>query len=664
LSSLSNRHPLPELVHSRLAGGGIPLYALRMAGWSQKKRDAVEKAFYGYLDQCWINSKDLGRICLGEHLYDGQRRLITEIFDALQADIHKIYVLKSRQLGVSTLIRALMAFLLGIHPGLKGAVVFDSDTNRLESRVELTTMIKDLPLALHFPAIGLDNRAGLTLQNDSRLLFLSAGVKKSKTSGTLGRSVGLSLAHCSELCSWDNDEGLEAFEQSLSDNNPDRLYVYESTARGFNKWHDMWEEARKDPDHCRCIFLGWWSKESQSILREDKDFAKYGEYPPTEGELKKISAVREQYHHIIKPEQLAWIRRKMDPALQGIGDGDIHFDANPTRVQEQPWTESEAFQQTGAVFFGSEKLTVQTNDNVSDRYDSYMYSLADEFDTMFIVRAQNAKSVELKVWEPPERNAVYVMGIDTAHGENESNDRSSAQILRCYADGLDQVAEYTWPLVTTQQYAWVIASLLGWYGSEGSEVRYILELNGPGTSVYTELKQLKQKLDRGFRLDKIEEKGLQNIFANVRTFIYSRPDSIGHGHNFHFKTTSALKVTIMEDLRNNVSNGILRVRSMDAIKEMTAIARDGDKISAPGSKKDDRVVSMALANYYWKNNIRSVLISQKRTRQAEAAKKQLSIHDQIYLFSQNQLSQFFADKQRSRRTVERELSRRRWRYGR
>ena len=101
-----------------------------MAGWSQKKRVAVESAFYEFLNRCYVNSKDAGRICLGECLFDGQVMFITSVFDALEKDIHKIFVLKSRQLGISTIARALSIFLLGVHPGLKGAIVFDTDNNK------------------------------------------------------------------------------------------------------------------------------------------------------------------------------------------------------------------------------------------------------------------------------------------------------------------------------------------------------------------------------------------------------------------------------------------------------------------------------------------------------------------------------------------------------
>src|SRR5215467_4879561 len=129
-----------------------------MPGWSKQKRKTMEGAFYTFLDRCFINSKDYGRVCLGESLYWGQRYAISQIFDALEQDIHDIYILKSRQLGISTLVRALMIFFEGMFPGLKGAIVFDTDQNKQESRAELEVMINDLPKSLKFPAIKTNNR--------------------------------------------------------------------------------------------------------------------------------------------------------------------------------------------------------------------------------------------------------------------------------------------------------------------------------------------------------------------------------------------------------------------------------------------------------------------------------------------------------------------------
>jgi hypothetical protein len=638
-----------------------------MAGWSHQKRVAFERAFYAFLDNCWINSKNQGFICLGKNLYYGQRLFIIAIFDGLEADKHKFYCLKSRQLGITTIIRALCAFYLGLHRGLRGCLVFDTGENRNEARKELTQIIRDLPARLKFPGIakGGDNREGLTLTNDARILFKSAGVRKSKSSGGLGRSIGLSLAHLSELCSYDDPAGLEAFENSLSEEHPDRLYIYESTARGFNLWFKLWEQAKLDDAHCVTVFLGWWSHPAQRIPEDHPDFARYGIYPPTPKEREKIEAVRRQYGFQVDQEQLAWVRRKLDPAAQAQGDADPEFEGNSEKMQEQPWTEEEAFQQTGAVFFSSEKLTAQAHTHASDKFNAYMYVPGHEFQHMAILRAQNTKVMDLRVWEEPDtNNGVYVLGADPAFGENEKNDRSAVQVLRCYSDGVDQVAEYASPLIATHQFAWVIASLLGWYGGGKAEVRYILELNGPGMAVWQELRQLRQRIDAGYQSAEIKDKGLQDVFRNVRTYIYSRPDSLGVGTNVHFKTHLQQKVLLMERLRDFVTSGLLRMRSFETIKEMATIAREGDTISAPSGMHDDRVFATALAVHCWETKSRPSLIAARRSRDAEAARTRLSITDQVSLFQNNMLEQFFASKRAQRVTDVRAMQRAQWRYGR
>lgn len=631
------------------------------SGWTPLKRRTVEDAFYAYLGRCFIVSKDHGRISLGEHLYPGQVQLITEIFDALENDIHKIYILKSRQLGISTIIRALVVFLLGIHEGLQGAIVFDQDLTKNKARTETESVIKALPKSLKFPGIAKNNRTGIILDNNSEVLFMSAGVRRSKSSGTLGRSMALTICHNSELCSWDNPEGLEALEHCYSEIHPDRLYIYESTARGYNKWNEMWKEARKDPHHCKCIFLGWWSKDSQSIPEGTLDFKLYGEAPPTEEENAKIKLVKELYGVDISKSQLAWIRRKMNPAATGESPDDGNEEDDPERIQEQPWIEEEAFQQTGSVFFPAKQLTDQTNRWVNDKYKRWFYQAGAEFVDMRVYEANTLKMTDLKVWEEPDPEGVYVLGCDPAYGENENNDRSSIQILRCYADGVDQVAEYASPLINTRQLAWVIASLLGWYGQQRAEIRYILELNGPGTAVFNELKSLKFQIENSIAKDVNE--GLRDVFRNVRTYIYTRPDGMGQGGNYHFKTNANLKVTLMERLRDFVSNGTLRIRSRAAVDEMKTIARDGDSISAPSSMRDDCVLALALSTYFWETSIRKQLLVQKRTRESEAARMQMSVTNQVYLFNQNTLADYMKAKQQGRYRQQQMDRRASWRYG-
>jgi hypothetical protein len=636
-----------------------------MAGWSHQKRVAFEQAFYEYLNHCEINSKDHGEpIILGRHLMYGQRVFITAIFDGLEQDIHDFYCLKSRQLGITTIIRALCAFFLGVHRGLTGALVFDTNENKNLARDELVTVIKALPANLKFPGIAKDNRDGLTLANMSKILFKSAGIKKTKSSGTLGRSAGVSLAHLSELCSYDNEEGFVSFKESLSDVNPNRLYIYESTARGPNMWSRLWREAREDVRHCICVFIGWWAKDSHRIARSDRDWEFYGAQAPTDLEQIKIDLVKKMYDFDVSQEQLAWYRRAMDPAAIDDGDVEAGFEASAYQKQEQPWDEEEAFQITGSIFFAGEKLKDQTDKWVSRKFTPYMFMGGPEFSDMKVYRAENTRMMELKVWEPPQPESVYVVSCDPAYGENELNDRSAIQVLRCYADGIDQVAEYAYPLVSTKHLAHILAGIMAWYGNEPlCEVHYILEINGPGGAVLQELRSLKFQIENAYA--PLEEQGIRNIFRNVKQYLYTRPDSLSGGAGvWHFKTQLATKIMIMEELRGFVGNH-LRVRSHDLIEEMKTIARDGDTIAGEGSgEHDDRVVAMALATHYWDTKIRRNLIVQKRTREAERVKKHKSVVDQVAMFNQNMMASFMSNKAQTRVNQQRLAMKQAWRYGR
>jgi hypothetical protein len=622
-------------------------------GWPREKRLRVEKAFYEFLDNCVIFSKDsTTAICLGKSLYDGQLQFITETFDALERGVHKIYVLKSRQLGISTLARAVTIFMSGLHDGIKAAVVFDSDPNKLQARVEIASMIKNFPKDYQFPAVTGNHRAGITLSNNSQILFMSAGQRKAKGSGTLGASLGLSLATLSELCSYGDPGALEAFEHSLSEQNPDRIYIYESTARGPNMWKEIWEEARKDTAHCHCIFLGWMSKSSQQIPNDDPDFERYGTQPPTDKELQRMKLVKERYGRAITPNQLAWIRRKMDPGAEPDGDAPAEYEGSTARIQEQPWVEEESFQFSGTIFFPSEKLTWQMNKFVSKKFSSHMFACGVEFTDMRVYKAPNQRTIELKVWEEPQQTAVYVVSADVAHGSNEYNDRSAVQVCRCYADGMDQVAEYAWPLIGTRQFAWVILALAAWYSSDGQEVFLIIELNGPGRAVWDEIGYMRNHIMRGYQPKEVAERGLQDIFRNVKNYIAVRPDAMSGGKAWMWQMNPGAgpfgKVRVMERLRDYISSEKLHIRSLETLKEMETVTREGDTIEGAGSAKDDRVVSLGLAVRCYEDRVQKRLSAGQRTRETEAARTRMSLGDQAKLFSGHMFNEFLNGKRRAR----------------
>jgi hypothetical protein len=266
------------------------------------------------------------------------------------------------------------------------------------------------------------------------------------------------------------------------------------------------------------------------------------------------------------------------------------------------------------------------------------------------------------VWEEPEPNAIYVIAADPAFGHDDECDRSAIQVLKCYADGLDQVAEYAWPLITTNHFAWVIASLAGWYAGASSDIYLIVELNGPGDAVWTELKQLRHRIENGPLPKEAEEAGIRDFFRNVKNYFYWRSDSMSPSRSEQWRTFLRTKIWALERLRDFVSNGMLHIRSFAVIEEMSSVSREGDKIKAQGRKKDDRVMALAIGVRMWEDRIRRMMITQGRTRSYEEARQKSSPVDIAKTFSTYQIDQLMNKKSYSRGAANARAGRVAWRY--
>jgi hypothetical protein len=628
-----------------------------MTAWSPAKIFAFKTQFYHFLNLVKINSKDLGPIILGEHLFEAQIRYYDAVFSALANDIHDVKHLKSRQLGISTASRAFTLFWIGMFDGLKGYMILDTDAHKEEARLELIEMLDNLPKDFSFPSReksdgGASNRNILKLSNQSTIIFANAGIRANKTGGVLGRGSGVNFVHASEMCSWDNIAGLESFRNSLSSIFENRLYLWESTGRGFNQWHQMWKNAKEDPDHQVCHFTGWWGKDSQRIRKTERDFIKYAWDKLSPEEEDRIAEVEQLYGWKIDMEQLAWWRRHIDPASANA-EGDDPVEADMLQLVEQPWTEHDAFASQDAVFFDPKDLTEIGKKTTSDKYKRFTYYCGYNFLEMKVAPAANQRSVMLKVWEEPDPEGIYVVSVDPSYGANPQNDRGAIQVLRCYADGLDQVAEFACATVNTEQMAWIIAHILGWYVN----CYFICEINGPGDAVWRNVRNLKKEVQRGLlHGEKIDDE-FTNIFGHVKNFVWQKSDSMFAGQALMMKTTGGNKVSLMERLKDVVSNKMLLIRSSAALQEMESVSRDGDDISAQGPHKDDRVLSLAFGVHFWQDSIRPKLSAQRLTRERVIAKRRLTVRDMHSMFTSWQVGDYFKRKEDVKAKQLREMKR-------
>ena len=632
-----------------------PKYAAPQGGWNAEKVDAFRQAYMEFLSYVRINSKEQGGdFPLIDGVYEAQYRFLDSVFDGLAEDIHDFKCLKSRQLGISTITRSLVIFWLGMHRGMQGAMIFDTEQHKEEAREEIENMISSLPDDLGFPRIIKLNRYNLTLSNNSRLRFMAAGTRTTKSSGVLGRSSGINLVHASELCSWQNDEGIIALKNALSKNFPNRLYIWESTARGFNSWHDMWEQAKDNDLNERTIFISWWLKDDQRTPKGTVKFDRYGTEPPTPREIERIREVKEMYGFEIDAEQLAWYRELTDPNRERDDDDP----EDNYQLQDQPWTEGDAFQQSGSTFFETMVLKKHTEYAIQRRSQGYKFSPGTDFVTTEIFHAATRRDIDVRVWEEPVSDAVYVVSADPAFGHRPESNFSAVQVGRCYADQIEQVAEFTSTSTLTHQLAYLLWALVGWYGSlPNSSVLVIIEINGPGESVWREYNLTRAIVQNGYLRPSAREKGLTDIFYNARNYVYQRTDTLRPGHNLHWKTTSQLKVAIMERLRDFVHNGGFVVNSLELVEEMKGITRNGDEIGAEGAHRDDRCMAAAMMIRAWEEKVRRSLIAQNRTKETDIARRRMNVVDQMQLMNRYRLQEFFHRKDDIRRSVAWEESR-------
>ena len=208
-------------------------------------------AYQRFASKLTIPSRDAGMI-LFDHPFGTQQAVRQEIAAGLDDDVHDFLFLKGgRQIGGSTEFDALSLYWLQRHAGLVGQLVSDDMPNMKYRRKLLRQMLAWLPRQYRFP-INADNLEFLewTAPCRSTLVFDYAGVR---ANSNLGRSKGLNYLYADEVGSWTDERAVMALEAALSEQHPQRLFLWISTARGFNTFKDMWDEAGHAVTRRRCF---------------------------------------------------------------------------------------------------------------------------------------------------------------------------------------------------------------------------------------------------------------------------------------------------------------------------------------------------------------------------------------------------------------------------
>ena len=556
-------------------------------------------------------------------LWESQRRFLKEVGSGLDSGIHEFYCLKSRQLGCTTVSLAIDVFWLAMHDNITAAIVTDDEPNREANRALVTKYVNSFGDG-YFGGeskfeIVTSNRQMMTFSNGATLRFLVAGTKKKALSWAEG--TGYSMIHATEVAKYadDNAKGLESLLEGFSQTNPNRLLLMESTANGFNHWKRRWQQGGDNYLTQRSFFIGWWSGDTNRIPRSDPRFLVHGQVRPTHDERNKILAVKQHYDWDITIEQLAWIRWKESKAGQ----------EQELLQQNNPWTADEAFVESGHSFFEVRRLNKDLK-KIDDSavefgrqlgvnpyvYKGYRYNCGDDFFSFSMERlyGEDQDLSELKVWEEPQPNAKYALGFDVAYGRNDHKDGNVIVVFRCFADRIVQVAEYATYGTDVRYASWAFFHLCAAYDN----VMGNLEVNGPGYLVMTEFTHLRELLAAEHNQAKVKEREWEDAAANARYYLYHKPDSLGAGYMYNFKTDWTSKPRLMHGIRSAYTTREVEVRSKKLLYEMLNVRQDEDGfIGAPESTdidcKDDRVFAAALACLAWTEWIKRDMLARNET---------------------------------------------------
>ena len=586
----------------------------------------VEK-FYDFCSQLTIDSRERGQIKLTrENLLGTQKFFVEEISKGLNEGIHTFVILKGRQEGVTTISAALDLYWVMYHPGMQASFASHNEEARDGFRAMMTMYHGGLPKT-HRVGVVQNNRNFISFKNRSMIKMQIGG---SGSNSGKGRGAAITFLHATECGSWNDEEALASMKASCSQKNPNRLQIYESTANGFNLFHKMWKTAKMATAQ-KAVFIGWWLNKFYRKEKNSNEYRVYWDGELTREEREWVRQVKLYYGYEIQPEQIAWWRWF---SAEEIDDPEM-------MMQEFPPHEHVAFVLSGKNFFSVKILEEEETRIISEpEPDYFRLSFGEEFIDTTSERC-SATMADLTVWEHPEADGFYTIGADPAYGSSDWADRFVIQVMRCYADRVEQVCEYAVTDLTAYKFAWVLCYLAGAY--KNSMIN--LEINGPGEQVFSEMEALRRRAGQLGRAS-VGMGGLADVAGGLKYYLYRRLDSPGGGGGaFHFKTTAGTKEKILNGMRDLLYRGRLIIHSAELVDEMkTTVREEGGFIGGSGRDKDDRVIATALATEQYDRYIRGKLELVGLTWASEQLKrKQREINDSPLGAAQSTMNRSLAD---------------------
>lgn len=344
-----------------------------------------------------------------------QRRLYEALKEQdRQGKPMRAIVLKARQLGFSTLAEGLIFKMAATGFNRSGLIV----AHREDSTANLFKMSKrfleNLPEPVR-PMTRASNAREILFENPdkderrraehpglgSRIRCQTAG------GGGIGRSDTLQMVHASEFAFWPGDKR-ETWIGIMQAVPAERgtLVIVESTANGYDEFHEMWEAAVRGESDFIPMFFPWFEN---------------GEYrKPVEPGTEWTEAEREMMADFgLDGEQLSW--RRWCIANNCAGDERLFR-------QEYPAQPEEAFLTSGTPVFDNDLVDMRLRDAPEPvKVGSFEYDTdKDNPALIWNIRFREREDGCVKIYAEPKKDWPYVIGGDTA---GEGSDWFTGQVI-------------------------------------------------------------------------------------------------------------------------------------------------------------------------------------------------------------------------------------------
>ena len=498
-----------------------------------------------------------------------QKKIIAKIRE-LQAEGKpiRIWILKARQMGCSTLIEAIIYAYTSQRQNINSLIL----SNDSKGSGYLFDMSK-----LYHEKVAKEFQYELKKSNALKLEFEgrhSQILIDTADNLDAGRKYTFQIAHLSEIAYYKHADVLMLGLNQAIPELPDTIEIGETTANGYGGYFcTEWHKAKRGETDWTPLFFAWFEMLEYSMPVPNgwviNDLNKMAKGDNEQAVMTK---------HGLKIEQMVWRRFFIINKCGGSLD---KFN------QDYPATDEEAFLVSGHCRFNTQCLKDIRNTTVDEGEKSM---LEDVYGTVIITPNPTGW---LRVWKKVEANHQYIIGSDTSEGiENKTasgkeHDYSTAEVLDL--ETLEQVAEIKCHLEPD-----VFAEELRRLGVYYNNAMIGVERNHPGFGV---LLELKKKYKNIYYMEIFEEA------------TQTRKKKLG------WLTDSKTKPLMVGEGDRIIREGLATIHSPELLSELMTFVRLADgKTKAQEGCFDDLVIAWLIALQIRKYAPRKATTKESRQR--------------------------------------------------